>query len=139
MANETTTTSLSNAILSEALRLAVPAHTADKLVVRQLCAEDMLDDSESSLSRDYVVETDLGIASAGSEGTDVSANVELALGTTVTVTPTEGAATKATITTRALRKRVGGLGGLSGEGLYAALRHHISQNIPLHVVLLRRH
>ncbi len=107
MANETTSTSWSNATLSESLRGNVPAHTADKQVVRQLCAEDTID-GEASLSRDYIVESDLGAMSAGSEGTDISANIELALASNVTVTPTEGAAGKADITLRAIKRRLGG-------------------------------
>ena len=117
MANETTSTTWSKVTLSESLRGVVMAHTADKIVMRNLMNFDSID-GVPSLSADYPVYTDLGPLSAGSEGTDISANIEMALGTTVTLTPTEGAAGKATITTRAMRRRIP---GYQGSSLYEDL------------------
>lgn len=118
MANETTTTSWSANMLSESLAAPLRAHTADKLVVYNLFNQDNID-GEPSLSRDYPVETDLGPAAGVAEGTDITANTEMAYGTTVTITPTEGAVDKATLNTRAIRRQ---MPGFPGGNVHDALR-----------------
>jgi len=65
-------------------------------------------DGAPSLTKQYAVDTDLGQAVGGTEGTDFTTNTELAKGTPVTVTPTEGAIAKADITDRAARRKFGG-------------------------------
>lgn len=118
MANETTATTYSSRILSEILSASViPAHTP-KHVVMPLCAQDSID-GEPSLTKKYPKFSDIGKASAGTEGTDLSTNTTLSMGTAISVTPTEGALIKSTVTTRAARRKYP---GASGDGLYEALR-----------------
>ena len=119
MANETTASSWTNVTLSESLKGHVKAHTADKFVVRNLMNFDTID-GEPSLSRDYPVLSDLGAMSAIAEGTDITANIEMTYSSNVVMTPTEGAAGKADITTRAMRRR---LPGYKGKDIYDDLRN----------------
>lgn len=117
MANETVASTWTKNMLSESLVGPLEAHKADKLVLFNLFNKDNID-GIPSLSRDYVVETDLGPGAAVAETADITANTAMALGTTVTVTPTEGAVDKATISTRAMKKQ---MPGFTGANVHDAL------------------
>lgn len=107
MVNETTTTTLSSAILTEILGpISIPAHTP-KITLIPLINQDSID-GEGSLTKQYHVDTDLGQAAAGTEGTDFTTNTELTKGTPVQATPTEGAIAKGELTDRAVRRRFPG-------------------------------
>ena len=107
MANETTTTVWSSQILTEILGpVAMPAHLP-KVTMIPLINQDSINGAPS-LTKQYAMDTDLGQAIAGTEGTDFTTNTELSKETPVTVTPTEGAIAKADITDRAARRKFGG-------------------------------
>jgi hypothetical protein len=97
MANETTASTLSAYIRTEVMaKEAIKAHLP-RMVASGLCHQDSISGLGSAAKR-YFKQGDLGAASAGTEGTALSSNTALSLGTSVTVTPTEGVATLAQIT-----------------------------------------
>ena len=99
----TSTTSRATNILNEVLAArTIPALTP-KLVYWNLCNQDSIDGA-ASLSKEYPVESDIGPAGTATEGTDLSSTTELAMGSAVTVTPTEAAAIRSDITTRDMRR-----------------------------------
>lgn len=107
MANETTSTSQAALIATEVIaRNAIAAHQPKQVVMRQL-HWDSIEDAGTGTKR-YPVYSDLGSASGGTEGTALSTNTELTMGTSVTVTPTEGAAVLAVITEKVVKERLGG-------------------------------
>lgn len=107
MASETTSTSQAALIATEVIaRNAIIAHQPKQVVMRQL-HWDSIEDAGTGMKR-YPVYSDLGSASGGTEGTALSSNTELTMGTSVTVTPTEGAAVLAVITEKVVKERLGG-------------------------------
>ena len=109
MSNETTRTSQTALVATEKLMVgAIEANLPDKPVHR-LLSWDSLDGANAD-KKNYPVESDLGAASGGTEGTDLTSNTEIGMGATKAVTTSEGVAIKAVITEKTVRKRLGGLG-----------------------------
>lgn len=115
MATSTTTT-WDSQILSEAIASrAVPANLP-RQVVSGLVNRDSID-GEPTKTKQYPVMTDLGAASAATEGTDIAATQTMTMGTAVQASPTEAAAVVAEITNQAIRRRVPGLGANAVQAL----------------------
>jgi hypothetical protein len=107
MANETTSTSQAALVRTEVLMQgAIQAAKPRNVVMYQLHWDDISDADSGTVK--YPVYADLGAASGGTEGTDITANTELTMATTVSVSPTEGAVFRATITETILKRRLGG-------------------------------
>ncbi len=104
----TTSTTRANNILNEVLASKPLAALTPKLVYWNLCNQDSIDGA-ASLSKEYPVESDIGAASAATEGTDLTSTTTLSMGATVTVTPTEAAAIRSDITTRSARRESPGM------------------------------
>jgi hypothetical protein len=101
MANETTSSTVSTRALSYVLGAeALPANIAD-LVAIQLCNDDDIN-GQPSMVKQYAVESDLGAASAGTEGTAIATNTALSYGSAITGTVVEGALVMSTITDRSV-------------------------------------
>lgn len=107
MANETTSTSQTALIATEVLAADSIRANLPKFVFLQLCHHDSID-GLGTLQKRYHVESDLGAATGATEGTDITANTELGMGTSVTKAPTEGVGIKALITDKTVRRRLGG-------------------------------
>ncbi len=115
MATSTTTTWTSQ-ILSEAIASrAVPANLP-KSVVLGLVNQDSIDGMPTK-TKQYSVLTDLGAASAATEGTDIAATQTMTMGTAVTASPTEAAAVVAEVTNQAIRRRIPGIGSNAVQSL----------------------
>lgn len=108
MANETTSTSQTTLIRTEILMDgAIRAAQPRLVVMNQLHWDDI--SAEPSGTVKYPVESDLGSASGGTEGTDLTTNTELGMASAVSVSPTEGAVFKAVITETVVKRRLGGM------------------------------
>ena len=111
MASETTSTTNATQKLSYMLsRKVLPANVAH-IVLTPLCNDDDIA-GEPTTTRQYPVFADLGAASAGTEGTAITANTELTLASAITGTPTEGALVRGTVTNRAIEVRFPGFSGV---------------------------
>lgn len=111
MADETTSTSQATLIRTEVLMEgAIRAAQPRLVVMNQLHWDDIQGTGSGTVK--YPVESDLGSASGGTEGTDITANTELTMGSAVSVTPTEGAVFRASITEQVVRLRLGGSMGV---------------------------
>lgn len=98
MANETTTTTWAARIATEILaRIAIAAHLPLTTLLRMVHTDNSLDGANSG-AKDYTVRADLGQGSGGTEGTDLTANTAISMGSSVTATPTEIYADRAIIT-----------------------------------------
>lgn len=129
----TTTTVLDISILTEALStVAIPSHQA-KSVVSQFSNKDSIA-GLNTRTRQYFPNSDLGAATTATEGTDFSTVTSLALGTAVTLTPTEAAVALAQITRRAVERSV--ITSASGDAFDAAFR---SGNLSAAVSILMPH
>ncbi len=118
MANETTSTSWTSQILSEALAdRALPAAGHPKFVALNLINIDSID-GEASKVRKYAKLTDLGAASSATEGTALSTNTVLARDTALSVTPTEAAAIMSEVTNQAVRRKVPGMPSNAVQALF---------------------
>lgn len=104
----TTSSTYSNVILNEVMRSGALASLKPKFVALEDINRDSIDGA-SSLSVEYAFNSDIGAASSATEGTDISSTTTLALASSITVTPTEGAGIRSDITTRALRRRLPGV------------------------------
>lgn len=108
MANETTSTSQAALIATEVLMQgAIQANLPRLVVMNQLHWDDI--SAEGSGTVNYPVEADPGSASGGTEGTALTTNTEIGMGTTVQVSPTEGAVFRAMITETVVKRRLGGM------------------------------
>ncbi len=107
MANETTSTSQAALIATEVIsRETIAAHGPRMVMLGLVCHDTM--DGEASNSKRYPVYSDLGAASAGAEAVDLTPTIELAMGTSITLAPTEGVADMALITDDTVMRRLGG-------------------------------
>lgn len=130
----TITTTLTASILNEALSaVAIPAHLPKMVVVSQFSNKDSIAGLQT-LSREYFPYSDLGAATTATEGSDFSTVTDMALGTSVTLTPTEAAVAMLQITRRAAERSV--LTGASGDAFDAAFR---SGNLNAAVSILAPH
>lgn len=103
----TTAATWTSQIFTEALGIAaIPAHTGDKQVMIQLVNQKN-NDGSPSLTEQVAVDTDLGPASALTEGVDAT-TVDFLKGAPIQVTPTEFGEVYP-ITDRALRRRNPGM------------------------------
>ena len=106
MANETTSSTLSALIRTEILaNEAILAHRP-KMVLSSKFHKDSISGMNTDRKR-YYKRGDLGAASGGTEGTALSANTALSLGTSVTPVPTEGVAILSQITENAISLALG--------------------------------
>lgn len=107
MANETTSATQAALIATEVIASsAIEAHKP-RNVLMQLCASDSNDGTGSNQKR-YPKFSDLGVASGGSEGVDLTPTVALGMGTSVNVSPTEAIAEMALVTDDTVMRRLGG-------------------------------
>jgi hypothetical protein len=112
MAAETTSTTVATNKLSYMLsRRALPANLA-KIVFTPLCNDDDIA-GEPTSTRQYPVLSDLGAASAGTEGTAITTNTELGYGSAIQGTPVEGALVRATVTDRSVEVAYPGMAGVT--------------------------
>lgn len=108
MANETTSTTEATNKLSYMLaRKALPPNAAH-LVLIPLCNDDDIAGEPTNV-RQYPVLSDLGAASAGTEGTAISTNTALAYASAISGTVVEGALVMSTVTDRAKEVRFPGM------------------------------
>lgn len=106
MANETATGSVAAMIATEILaRTARKAHLP-KMVLFSLVHHDDVSTERSNKKR-YMVESDLGVSSAGAEGVALTPTVEIGMGTSVEVTVSEGVADMALLTELAVSTGLG--------------------------------
>lgn len=114
MSNETTSTTVTSRIRSEHIgAVARKAHTPKSVVTPLVNYASLA--GLPTLTYQHTPEADLGPASAGTEGTEITANTELTYDSAVTFTVTEGALVRSLITIQAMERQVPGLdtGGLS--------------------------
>jgi hypothetical protein len=107
MANETTSAIQDSYIATSILSQRVMDAEAARFVARGFCAGDVMDGVGAG-RKDYLLGAVQGASSAGTEGVDLSPTRQLADGTPVQVTPTEGIADMALITEKTVRRRLGG-------------------------------
>jgi hypothetical protein len=119
VANETTAAVQAAAIASQVIRNQVIQAHLPKMTALGLMAQDSMDGEGSNTVR-YVVDADLGAASAGTEGVDLTPTVALSLDTSVEVTPTEGVADMALITEDTVLRRLGGANYRSVKDVFAS-------------------
>lgn len=106
MANETTTGSAAAMIATEILaRQARKAHLP-KMVLSSLVHQDDISAERSNTKR-YIIESDLGVSSAGAEGVALTPTVEVGFDSSVTVTVSEGVADMALLTELAVSTALG--------------------------------
>lgn len=133
MAAESTPTTNSTRQLAYALgREALPANLPKVVIANLANDDDIL--GQPTLVKQYAVESDLGIASPGTYGTDISTNTELTYGSAVQLTITEGALIKATIDDTSLSVENPGMGEVNmaellGSGNIAAARSLLQPKI----------
>lgn len=106
MANETLASTLSAYQRTEVMARAAIKALLPKLVFLQQFHNDSIS-GLGSPSKRYFKQGDLGAASAGTEGTALSTNTALSLGTSITVTPTEGVAILSQVTENAASLALG--------------------------------
>lgn len=107
MANETLTGGLAAMIATEVLaKRAIAAHLP-KMVMWSLCHQDNLGDGDFSNTKRYMVDSDLGAASAGVEGVALTPTVAIGMGTSVEVAISEGVADMALISELAVSTALG--------------------------------
>ncbi len=117
MANETTSTSQATLIATEIQADGAIQANLTKHVFNNLLHHDNMDGAGSGTKR-YAVESDLGASSGGTEGTAITANSELTMGSAVSLTPTEGVLDRATITEKVIMRRLGGMPADSVIGVF---------------------
>lgn len=111
MALETTSTTVATRLLSYVLGSeALPPNNAD-LVAMFLCNDDDIEGLPSKVKQ-YTPETDLGAASAGTEGTAISTNTALGYDTAIQGTVVEGALVRAIVTDQAVSEKFPGMSGV---------------------------
>ena len=108
MANETKSATYGNHILTEALAARILDANKPKSVISGLVTMDSIA-GEPSKTRKINKFSDLGAATTATEGTDFTTNTELNMATPVTLTPTEAAIMRSTITYRAIERRFPGM------------------------------
>lgn len=119
MAAESTPTTNSTRQLSYVLgREALPANLPKVVVANLANDDDIL--GQPTLVKQYAVESDLGAASSGTYGTDISTNTELTYGSAVQLTITEGALIMATIDDTSLSVENPGMGEVNMTELLAS-------------------
>lgn len=104
----TTTTTRASVMLSEILSEVALEPLTPKLVFLPLINQDTMD-GESALTKKYPKKSDLGPATAATEGTDFTTVTTLGYDTAISATPVEAAVARADVTTRALRRKVPGI------------------------------
>jgi len=119
MAAETTPTTNSTRQLAYALgREALPPNLPKVVVANLANDDDIL--GQPTLVKQYAVESDLGIASGGTYGVDITTNTELTYGSAVQITITEGALIRATIDDTSLSVENPGNGEINMADLIAS-------------------
>jgi hypothetical protein len=106
MANETTASTLSAYTRTEVMAQRAILANLPKFVFLGQFHRDSISGMNAPLKR-YFKQGDLGAASAGTEGTALSSNTALSLGSSVTVTPTEGVAILSQVTENAASLALG--------------------------------
>lgn len=106
MANETTTGTLAAHIATEALAKSAIEAALPRMVATSLAHKDSIDGVQAAQKR-YMVNSDLGAASAGTEAVALTPTIAIGMGTSVTVNPTEGVADMALITEEAVMEALG--------------------------------
>jgi len=104
----TTSSTRANVMLTRILRDAPLRALTPKVVFWNLINHDNID-GEPGLTKEIPVESDLGAAGTATEGVTVTQSVQLTYDASVSVTPTEAAAQRADITTRAIRRKIPGM------------------------------
>jgi hypothetical protein len=122
MANETTTGTLAALIATEKLaQQAIQAHLP-RMVLTGLVHRDSIDGERAPKKR-YMVNSDLGAASGGTEGVDTTPTVAVNMGTSVDVTPSIGVKDMVLITEDAVMQALGVMAsqvrGIFAEGSQA--------------------
>jgi len=106
MANETTASTLSAYTRTEVMAQRAILANIPKFIFLAKFHKDSISGLNAPLKR-YFKQGDLGAASAGTEGTALSSNTALSLGTSVSVTPTEGVAILSQVTENAASLALG--------------------------------
>jgi len=106
MANETLTGTVAAHTATEILaRAAIKAHLP-KMVLSSLVHRDDLGEARSNQKR-YIVDSDLGVSSAGAEGVALTPTLSIGMGTSVNVSVSEGVADMALLTELAISTALG--------------------------------
>lgn len=130
MSNETTTTTLTSKIRSEEIAAAVvPAHTPNVVATNLVNYGSLL--GVGADAHQTPVDSDLGAASGGTEGTAITANTAMTMGSAIAVTPTEGALVRSTITYDAIERAHPELAGMELDGIV----HELSSEQLLALIL----
>lgn len=119
MALETTSSTQSALINTEVISQAAIKANLPALPFIGLAHHDNVDGASSN-TKNYLVESDLGTASGGTEGVDVTPTVQLTYGSSVAATPTEGVLDMALITEDTVMRRLGGMGFQSVRDVFAS-------------------
>lgn len=106
MANETTSAIQDSYIATERLSKQVIDAEGPRYIARQFCMGDVGTDGAGK--KRYLVGAVQAASSGGTEGVDLTPTRQLADGTPVDVTPSEGIADMALITEKTVRRRLGG-------------------------------
>lgn len=111
MANETTPSTYSTTALSYILgQNALPANLPD-LVLHAL-SNDIDIAGEPSGTKQFAVQSDLGAASAGTYGTQITTNTALSYGSAISGTVVEGALVRGVVLNTAVERRFPGMSGI---------------------------
>lgn len=113
MANETTSGVWSNASLSYALQQGILAANTPRPIFLTNFFNEVDIDGLPSDTFNVPKATDLGAASAGTEGTEITANTSLALGGSASFTVVEGALVASNITKQAISQLYPGFSGVN--------------------------
>lgn len=107
MASETTSTSQAALIATELISPTAIAAHLPRMVLSGLVCRDSMDGAGSNQKR-FPVESDLGASSAGVEAVDATPTVEVGMGSSINLSPTEGVLDMALITDDTVMRRLGG-------------------------------
>jgi hypothetical protein len=106
MASETTSSTYASQFLANLVGEIVMGANRPKLVVSGLVNEDDINGQQANVIK-YPLYADLTKASAGTEGTEITANTALSMGTAVSVTVIENALIRSLVTDRAVELAYG--------------------------------
>lgn len=119
MANETLRTNQAALIHTEIIAQQSIEDIAEELVVSQFVHHDSMDGAAAP-KKDYPVESSLGVSAAGTEGTTISTNQVVGMGTTIAVTPAEGVLDAFVFSEMLVMERLGGASSVSVVDAFAS-------------------
>jgi hypothetical protein len=117
MANETTSTSQAALIHTEVIYERSIRQIQEKRIFSQLVHEVSADGATSG-THEFTVENALGVATGGTEAIAITANTEVGMASSITVTESEGVLQRAEFTERLLHKRIPGAASLGVLGAF---------------------